>query len=126
MRHKCLNVTDIDSTNIPIKRPTANSKDYFSYKGFFSLALTLYVIILVYSWLWNVGDNVGCRVQKRFANSSVSNVLQEEWLPKTFETIIPGFDMLSQYLIDDPAYHVTSHCMKEHEIYNDNAQVVFI
>ena len=115
----------IDGTHIPIKRPIKNSQDYFSYKGFFSLnaqAICDYRGVFMdveCRWPGSVHD------AKMFANSSVNYKLREEQLPKTFQTIIPGFDKIPNYLIGDPAYPLTPYCMKEHETCNKNAEVVF-
>ena len=115
----------VDGTHIPIKRPTINSQDYFSYKMYFSL---------------NVQAICDCRGQfmdvdcrwpvsvhdaKVFANSSVNKKLREKTLPVTYQQLLPQRSKVGSYLISDPAYPLTPYCMKEYEKCTSDAQVVF-
>ena len=42
-----------------------------------------------------------------------------------FKEIIPGKGKIPKYLVGDPAYPLTSFCIKEHESCKSNAQTVF-
>ena len=59
------------------------------------------------------------------ANSSINSKLQSGTLPVTYQLLVPGHTKVGSYLIGDPAYPLTPHCMKEYETWNTNAQVVF-
>ena len=115
----------IDGTHIPILRPIDNSQDYFCYKMFFSLNVQA---ICDYRGLF-MDD--GCRWPgsvhdaKVFANSSINSKLQSGTLPVTYHLLVPGHTKAGSYLIGDPAYPLTPHCMKVYETCNTNAQVVF-
>ena len=115
----------IDGTHIPILRPIDNSQDYFSYKMFFSLNVQaicdsrgLFMDVDC-RWPGSVHD------AKVFANSSINSKLQNGTLPVTYQSLIPGRTKVGSYLIGDPAYPLTPHCMKEYEKCSTNAQVVF-
>ena len=115
----------IDGTHIPIKRPIQNSQDYFCYKQFYSLnvqAICDYKgLFMDVECLWpgSVHD------AKVFANSSVNHKLQGNKLPGTFQSVVPGCDLVPNYLIGDPAYPLTPFCLKEYESCQNNEQVVF-
>ena len=115
----------IDGTHIPILRPIDNSQDYFCYKMFFSLNVQaicdsrgLFMDVDC-RWPGSVHD------AKVFANSSINSKLQSGALPVTYQLLVPGHTKVGSYLIGDPAYPLTPHCMKEYETCNTNAQVVF-
>ena len=112
----------IDGTHIPIKKPHKNSQDYFFYKQFYSLnvqAICDYrgqFMDVECVWPGSVHD------AKVFANFSR---LQGNKLPRTFQSVIPGCNLVPNYLIGDPAYPLTPFCMKEYESCKNNEQVVF-
>ena len=115
----------IDGTHIPIKKPHKNSQDYFCYKQFYSLnvqAICDYrgqFMDVECVWPGSVHD------AKVFANSSVNHRLQGNKLPRTFQSVIPGCNLVPNYLIGDPAYPLTPFCIKEYESCKNNEQVVF-
>ena len=51
--------------------------------------------------------------------------MQHKVIPFIYRQIIPGEAKIANYLIGDPAYPLTSFCMKEHESCKSNAQTVF-
>ena len=115
----------IDGTHIPILRPSENSQDYFCYKMFFSLnvqavcdAKGLFLDVDC-RWPGSVHD------AKVFANSSLNKKLQNGNIPITYQLLVPGHTKVGSYLIGDPAYPLTPHCIKEFETCATNAKVVF-
>ena len=46
-------------------------------------------------------------------------------MPATFQTVIPGFEKVPNYLIGDPAYPLTPFCMKEFDNCNSDEEVIF-
>ncbi|CAB4035871.1 Hypothetical predicted protein, partial [Paramuricea clavata] len=115
----------IDGTHIPIKRPVENSQDYFCYKQFNSLNVQAVCeckgLFMDVECLWpgSVHD------AKVFANSSINDKLQSNKLPEIFQSVVPGCNLVPNYLIGDPAYPLTPFCMKEYESCRSNEQVVF-
>ena len=115
----------IDGTHIPIKRPVKNLQDYFCYKQFYSLNVQAVCdykgLFMDVECLWpgSVHD------AKVFANSSINDKLQSNKLPGIFQSVVPGCNLVPNYLIGDPAYPLTPFCMKEYESCRSNEQVVF-
>lgn len=115
----------IDGTHIPIRAPLKDSSDYFNYKQFFSLNVQA---VCDYKGLFM---DVECRWPgsahdaKVYANSKVSHKLRSGDLPKTFNTLVPNFRKVPNYLIGDPAYPLTPTCIKEFYSCKNNAEVVF-
>jgi len=105
----------IDGTHIPLKRPPQNSQDYFCYKQYFSLNMQAicdskgYFMDVECKWPGSVHD------AKMFANSSINHKMKTGQLPKTFLTLLPGYEAIPNYLIGDPAYPLTPFCMKEYQ-----------
>ena len=50
---------------------------------------------------------------KVFSNSYVFQSLQNGNLAKTHFNLLPGFEVVPDYLIGDPAYPLTPFCLKE-------------
>ena len=115
----------IDGTHIPIKTPVTRPDDYFCYKQYYSLNVQGICdyrgIFIDVECLWpgSVHD------AKVFANSSVNKRLINGTLPSTHNSLLPGYDKVPNYLIGDPAYPLTSFCMKEFQTCTTNAQVIF-
>ena len=115
----------IDGTHIPIKTPVTRPDDYFCYKQYYSLNVQGICdyrgIFIDVECLWpgSVHD------AKVFANSSVNKRLINGTLPSTHNCLLPGYDKVPNYLIGDPAYPLTSFCMKEFQTCTTNAQVIF-
>ena len=115
----------IDGTHVPIQRPIKNSQDYFCYKQFYSLNVQAVCdykgLFMDVECLWpgSVHD------AKVFSNSSLNHKLQSGNLPGIFQSVIPGCNLVLNYLIGDPAYPLTPFCLKEYESCKTNEQVVF-
>ena len=62
---------------------------------------------------------------KVFFNSKINKSLMNKTLPVKSKTLIPGLDPVPNYIIADPAYPLTSYCMKEYETCTNNEQVIF-
>ena len=62
---------------------------------------------------------------KVFANSSINHKIKTGQLPKTFITLLPGYEAIPNYLIGDPTYPLTPFCMKEYQTCVKNEAVVF-
>ena len=115
----------IHGTHISIRRPVVDSRDYFNYKHFFSLSVQAvcdfkgYFMDLECRWPGSIYD------AKVFSNSFVMNKLQSGELPQTFNNLLPGHNKIPNYVIGDPAYHLTPHCMKEFQSCKNDAEVIF-
>ena len=115
----------IDGTHVPIKRPPKDSQEYFNYKQFFSLNIQAVCdskgifIDVDCRWPGSVHD------AKVFANSSISDQLKGGKLPRIYNTLLPGYEAIPNYLIGDPAYPLTPFCMKEFQTCTTNEQVLF-
>lgn len=62
---------------------------------------------------------------KVFANSTINLKMKSGHLPKTFNSLLPGYEAIPNYLIGDPAYPLTPFCMKEYQTCATNEEVVF-
>ena len=51
--------------------------------------------------------------------------MQHKEIPIIYKQIIPGEAKIANFLIGDPAYPLTSFCMKEYESCKTYAQTVF-
>ena len=115
----------IDGTHIPIISPSDNAQDYYCYKGFHSLNVQAVCdykgtfMDVECRWPGSVHD------AKVFANSSVNDKLRNGKLPRVFQSVLPGYEKVPNYLIVDPAYPLTPFCMKEYDTCQNNEQVVF-
>ena len=115
----------VDGTHVAVKRPKENSQDYYSYKGFHSIneqAVCDYRGIFMdidCRWPGSVHD------AKVFANSDVSNNLRNGKLPLTYQTVIPGYEKIPNYLIGGPACPLIPHCLKEYETCDTNEKVIY-
>ena len=115
----------IDGTHVEIKRPLENAKDFFNYKQFFSFTVQAVCdssgrfMDVECKWPGSVHD------AKVFANSKINENLQTGNIPNTALTVLPGYDAISNYLIGDPAYHLTSYCIKEFTSCSKNEEVIF-
>ena len=62
---------------------------------------------------------------KVFSNAYVWKSLQNGNLAKTHFSLLPGFETMSNYLIGDPAYPLTTFSMKEFQYCAENKHVLF-
>ena len=115
----------IDGTHIPIKCPLENSQDYFCYKQYYSLNVQAVCdfkgmfMDVECRWPGRVHDS------KVFANSSINEMLRNEQIPATFQTVIHSCEKVPNYLIGDPAYTLTPFFMKEFDNCNSDEEVIF-
>ena len=115
----------IDGTHVQIKRPHGDSQDYFCYKQYFSLNIQALCdskgkfLDVECRWPGSVHD------AKMFANSAINLKICNGDLPRTVYQILPGFEGVQNYLIGDPAYPLTSFCMKEHATCSTNEEAIF-
>ena len=115
----------VDGTHIPLKAPTVNSQDYYNYQQFDSLNVQGicdykgYFIGVDCRWPGS------CHNAKVYANSSINKKMEHKEITIIYKQIIPGEAKIASYLIGDPAYPLTSFCMKEHECRKSNGQTVF-
>ncbi len=115
----------VDGTHIPIKQPSENARDYFSYKMCYSLncqgicdAYGLFTNVEI-KWPGSVHDArvfANCEVQKRFANGKFKLFYKE---------LVPGEESVPQVLLGDPAYPLLPYVMKEYDHCQSNEQVIF-
>ena len=66
-----------------------------------------------------------CHDTKVYANSSITRNMQQKKIHIISKEIIPGKGKIPIYLVGDPAYPLTSFCIKEHESCKSNAQTGF-
>ena len=115
----------IDRTHIASRKPYRNSQDFFCYKGYHSLNVQAgcdskgTFMDVDCRWPGSVHD------AKVFSHSDINTKLRGGILPKTYQTLIPGFEKVPNFLIGDPAYPLLPYCMKEYEISDGNDKVVF-
>lgn len=116
----------VDGTHIPIRQPTENPHDYFSYKLCYSLncqaicdAYGRFVNVEI-KWPGSVHD---ARV---FANSSVQKNFSERKFKLFYKQLgVTQDDSVPQLLLGDPAYPLLPYLMKEYESCNTNEEVIF-
>ncbi len=115
----------IDGTHIRIKRPTMNSQDYFSYKGYFSFNVQAVCdcngifMDVDCRWPGSVHD------AKVFANSRINLDLKNNSLSCFSRPLSQYGKRIGNYLIGDPGYPLTHFCMREYEHCQTNEEVVF-
>ena len=115
----------VDGTHILITAPSENRQDYYCYKGFHSLNVQAVCdykgtfMDVECRWPSSVHD------AKVFANSSVNDKLRNGKLPTVFQSVLPGYEKVPNYLTGDLAYPLTPFCMKEYDTCQNNEQVVF-
>ena len=115
----------IDGTHIPIKQPTENAHDFFSYKMKYTINVQgvcdcrgVFIDVDV-RWPGSLHD---ARV---FSQSRISKMLREENLPMMYKRLLPGDDKVPVCLLGDPAYPLLPYCMKEYSSPRNNAEVIF-
>ena len=114
----------IDGTHIPIRRPVTDSQDYINYKQFYSLNVQAVCdcrgIFLDVDCRWpgSVHD------AKVFSNSYVHKRLRQG-KRFSYNSLLPGYEKVPNYLIGDPAYPLTPYCIKEYKSCKSNEEGVF-
>ena len=115
----------IDGTHIPIKQPTENAHDFFSYKMKYTINVQgvcdcrgVFIDVDV-RWPGSLHD---ARV---FSQSRINKMLREENLPMMYKRLLPGDDKVPVCLLGDPTYPLLPYCMKEYSSPRDNAEVIF-
>lgn len=115
----------VDGTHIPIRQPSDNAHDFFSYKMKYTLNVQgvcdcngLFIDVDI-RWPGSVHD---ARV---FAHSRINNMLREERLPMMYKRLLPGHDKVPVILLGDPAYPLLPYCMKEYSSARSNEEVIF-
>nr|XP_047138803.1 putative nuclease HARBI1 [Hydra vulgaris] len=115
----------IDGTHIPIRRPLESSQDYFNYKGFHSISVQAICdskgifMDVDCKWPGSLHD------AKVFSNSTFNFKIISNSIPITYRELLPGFCKVPCYVIDDPAYPLSTFCLKEYLHCQNKNQVVF-
>ena len=114
----------VDGTHIPIKQPSENAYDYFSYKLCYTL--NCQAIWDAYGKFVNVEINWPGRVHdaRVFANCKVQESFTSGNYKLFYEELLPGHEYVPQ-LLGDPAYPLLPYMMKEHEHSSSNEAVTF-
>lgn len=114
-----------DGTHIPIKQPSENAHDYYSYKQFYSLncqaicdAVGRFINVEV-KWPGSVHD---ARV---FGNCDVQKGYTENTFQLFYKELVPGEECVPQVILGDPAYPLLPYLMKEFEHCKTNEEVIF-
>ena len=115
----------IDGTHIPIKQPTENAHDYFSYKMFYSV--NCQAICNAFGRFTNVevrwpGSVHDARV---FANCEIQTAFSKGNFDLYYKELLPGHECVPQLLLGDPAYPLLPYVIKEYNSCGSNEQVVF-
>ncbi|XP_057310515.1 putative nuclease HARBI1 [Hydractinia symbiolongicarpus] len=115
----------VDGTHIPIKQPSENSHDYFSYKMYYSIncqaicdANGQFTNVEI-KWPGSVHDArvfANCTVQEKYLNGEFKLFYKE---------IVEDGESVPQLLLGDPAYPLLPHVMKEFDHCISNEQVIF-
>jgi len=115
----------VDGTHIPIRQPSENAHDYFSYKMCYSIncqaicdAYGKFIDVEI-KWPGSVHD---ARV---FANCEVQKNLSAGNFKLFHKELLDGREYVPQLLLGDPAYPLLPYVMKEYDHCNSNEQVVF-
>lgn len=115
----------IDGTHIPIKQPSDNAHDFFSYKMKYTINVqgvcdsSGKFIDVDARWPGSLHD---ARV---FSQSRINRMLREEELPMMYKRLLPGDDKVPVILLADPAYPLLPYCMKEYSSPRNNEEVIF-
>ena len=106
----------IDGTHIPIKQPSENSHDYYSYKLCYTLncqaicnAYGQFINVEV-KWAGSVHD---ARV---FANCDIQKGFTNEKFKLFYKELVPGEECVLQILLGDPAYPLLPYCKSNKEV----------
>ena len=115
----------VDGTHIPIKQPSENAYDYFSYKLCYTL--NCQAIWDAYGKFVNVEINWPGRVHdaRVFANCKVQESFTSGNFKLFHKELLPGHERVPQLLLGDPAYPLLPYVMKEHEHCSSNKEVIF-
>ena len=115
----------MDGTHIPIKQPSENAHDLFSYKMKYTINVQgvcdcggVFIDVDV-RWPGSLHD---ARV---FSQSCISKMLREENRPMMYRRLLPRDDKVPVCLLGDPAYPLLPYCMKEYSSPRNNAEVIF-
>ena len=115
----------IDGIHIPIKQPSENSHDYFSYKVCYKI--NCQAICDAFGKFINVevkgpGSVHDARV---FANCDIQNNYSSGKLNLFYKEFLAGYDCIPQLFLVDLAYPLLPYVMKEIEHCSTNEEVVF-
>ena len=115
----------IDGTHIPIKQPTENSRDYFSYKMTYSI--NCQAICNAFGQFLDVEIKLPGSVHDAhvFANCGIQRSYSEGKLNLFHKELLPGHECVPQILLADPAYPLLPYVVKEFGHCTSNEQVVF-
>ncbi|XP_065675805.1 uncharacterized protein LOC136092012 [Hydra vulgaris] len=103
----------IDGIHVELNRPLKNAQDYFCYKQYFSL--NVQVVCNSKGYFIDVNE------EKMFTNSTINKKLIE---PQTLYSL-NGYHSIFNYLIGDPAYPLTSFCIKEFQSCYNKEEGIF-
>ena len=114
-----------DGTHIPIKQPSDNAHDFFSYKMKYTINVqgvcdgSGMFIDVDARWPGSLHD---ARV---FSQLRINRMLREEQLAMMYKRLSPGDDKVPAVLLGDPAYPLLPYCMKEYSNPRSNEEVIF-
>ena len=73
-----------------------------------------------------IADSLGHLMMPKFLPTHLYAVSSEmEHCPQIPKSLVPGYDKVPNYLVEEPAYPLTPTCMKEYESCKNNAEVIF-
>ena len=115
----------IDGTHIPIKLPSENAHDYYSYKLCYTL--NCQAICNVFGQFINVEVKWpgGVHDARVFANCDIQKGFTNEKFKLFYKELCTWRRMCAKILLGDPAYPLLPYMMKEFEHCKSNEDVIF-
>ena len=103
----------LDGKHISIKCPKESGTVYFNYKGYYSIVM-LALVDAEYKFLWvDVGANGGCSDAQLWNDCELKDMVvsNEIGLPQA-ESLVPGEQEVSYFIIGDDAFALNTYMMK--------------
>ena len=115
----------IHRTDIPIKQPSKNARDYYFYKLCYTL--NCHVISNAFGQFINVEVKLRGSVHDEwvFASCDILKGFTNVKFKLFYKELVPGEECVPQTLVGDPAYPLLPYMMKKFEHCKSNEEVIF-